>query len=807
MHRSILNKMKEDILWVDADGKISFCNKHLLNKLHYASLEGVAFNALVDLGNNTSDLEPMEGKKVFFIDEAGKHLQAEVDIMADSEEDKPFYWILVKRWHNDNYTKEELEQILDLMPYSIWIQDYKGKYRYTNRITLDEVKAVWKKEMTKEDFYDRNMTTMWGELITPLSEADDNEILAKGEMINEERFTILNGRKYSYHMTKVPLFDENGQIRSSICIMNSQIISKQIEEDLIVDYLNATQPTMVEAYTGEKYKNECRDSLQDVPYLNGPTMMAICKYQPKTGTIKVQGSIGADKALLKEVESLSIDGKTYEKLLNKELSWKDNLLEGLINKQIPQCQLIKQKIRVMHCPIQYNKECLGILLIGYPDKAIDQYGDKMVIENMSRNVAIIMNNIKLGKRVNKELMLRLRTEQQIEDIVDITFGLYAELDLKTLCWKQIRGWSELLGWDKKELSVAKGERFIYVEDKEEVLQKVHDILQHEKGGEMVSRFYCKDGQYKWIRWKGKLNSDGDLVIYGIDISKEIEILEQRKSYQRALELETDKTEFFADVSHEFKTPLNIIYGIIQLVELDMKELGEKKVDLIEAEKLFKYNGIMKQNILRLLRLINNIVDISKMGSGAYQVNLHNCDVIAAVEDITLSVAAYTKDKDVHIIFDTELEELNMACDVEKIERIMLNLLSNAVKYSNGTGNILVYMKQEDDHLVIQVTDNGVGIPEDKLDSIFRRFVKLNQSFTRKNEGSGIGLSLVKGLVEMMEGTITVTSKVNEGTCFTVKLPIKQMPLEDEEHKKCMSTANSRIEKCNIEFADIYSCVS
>ncbi|QXM05775.1 hybrid sensor histidine kinase/response regulator [Crassaminicella indica] len=258
-----------------------------------------------------------------------------------------------------------------------------------------------------------------------------------------------------------------------------------------------------------------------------------------------------------------------------------------------------------------------------------------------------------------------------------------------------------------------------------------------------------------------------------------------------------QTEFFANISHEFRTPLNLIFSTIQLFELCMQD----HLDIKEN----KYIKIMKQNCYRLLRLVNNLIDITKIDSGYFEIDLQNHNIVDIVENITLSISEYIERNDLKLIFDTDVEEKIIACDVDKIERIILNLLSNAIKFTKSGGNIIVKIYDKKEKVVISVKDTGKGIPKDKIDTIFERFMQIDKSLSRKREGSGIGLSLVKALVEMHGGEIFVKSEYGKGTEFIIELPAKVLPIEDEAIKKDDGyNEHNYIESINIEFSDIYS---
>lgn len=274
------------------------------------------------------------------------------------------------------------------------------------------------------------------------------------------------------------------------------------------------------------------------------------------------------------------------------------------------------------------------------------------------------------------------------------------------------------------------------------------------------------------------------------------IKEDKLNLNKMQKIDKLRTDFFTNISHELRTPLNIILSALQL----MKSFNNLKCN---EEKSFKYFKSIKQNSLRLLKLINNLIDITKIDSGYFQIHTGNYNIVSIVEDITLSVAQYVENKSITLTFDTNTEEKFMACDPDKIERIMLNLISNAIKFTNSGGHIFINMFDENDYIVICVEDNGIGIPENDLDIIFERFRQASRPSSENYVGSGIGLSLVKSLVEMHGGEISVKSTYGKGTKFTIKLPVTindtaATPRENTNFNK------SNIEKVSIEFSDIYT---
>lgn len=247
-----------------------------------------------------------------------------------------------------------------------------------------------------------------------------------------------------------------------------------------------------------------------------------------------------------------------------------------------------------------------------------------------------------------------------------------------------------------------------------------------------------------------------------NIEKERIRLSEIKKYDRM------KTDFFANISHELRTPINLIFSAIQVYKLKLKECICEN----SCSDRYKYIKIMEQNCYRLLRLVNNLIDITKIDSGYFNIDEVNYNIVSLVEDTTLSIADYIKSKGLSIVFDTDVEEKIIACDPEEIERILLNLLSNAIKFTPRGGNIMVNVEDGNKSISIKVKDTGKGIPKEKLNSIFERFVQVDKSLARENEGSGIGLSLVKALVELHGGTISVKSKEGYGSEFIIHIPCK-----------------------------------
>ncbi len=371
--------------------------------------------------------------------------------------------------------------------------------------------------------------------------------------------------------------------------------------------------------------------------------------------------------------------------------------------------------------------------------------------------------------------------------------------------------------------VREGVKVIYVNSafvklfkynsKEEILNKPARSIVHEKGRKIVDRKMIESANFPFIPFKKEtlFSIDGQPVetevsTASIDFDNKrhviniIRSIEERTQYERLrLELEEKdnlRIEFFANICHELRTPINVIYSALQLQDIYMKQNN--------IELMTKYNNISKQNCYRLLKLCNNLIDINKLDSGFITPNMKLCNIVEVVESITSSVLPYIKSKNLNIIFDTNTEEKYIKCDFNFMERILLNLLSNSIKFSRDNGCIWVNVFGMKDEVIIIVKDNGIGLPENKQKVIFERFIQADKSFSRSCEGSGIGLSLVKSFVEIQGGTIKCRSKQEKETEFIIRFPVdkalEESALSLEENEFPSYKVGNTV--C-VEFSDIY----
>lgn len=279
------------------------------------------------------------------------------------------------------------------------------------------------------------------------------------------------------------------------------------------------------------------------------------------------------------------------------------------------------------------------------------------------------------------------------------------------------------------------------------------------------RILCEDGTYTWTRVNVMVRDfrpeDGiiDMVCVNYDIT-ELKETERKliAARDKAEELDRLKSAFLANMSHEIRTPLNAIVGFSSLLT-ETEDMKDRK----------QYMAIVQENTELLLQLISDILDLSKMESGAFEFVKSDTDVNLLCSEIIRSLRMKVP-AGVELVFEECLPGCHVWADKNRLNQVISNFINNALKFTFSGSITLGYYRQTDGYLRFYVRDTGMGIPKNKIKTVFDRFVKLN-SFVH---GTGLGLSICKSLVEQMGGTIGVESEEREGSCFWFTYPYQEM---------------------------------
>ena len=796
----LLEKVDEYILIVDYNGKIIFANGKFLKKFGYKKNELCNININEVIANEYLEIDKISAykngvsKELEIITKNSEKIKLESNIFIDEFKSKRSLFIISKDINESNLTKEHMELLLDNIYTGAFIKDASGKYLYFSK-HLSEFFGKSRDEIIgkcDEDIFPSN-------IVETFKETDKIVIESKVGKLYEDKINIF-GKKVTYETYKLPIYDGNNNLKYIVgsCkdtslqnIAKDEIFkhySKAIainadeSQDSLYELLNRISNSIIEHSNAQGLAINLydKDNLELKPYI---TLKNAAKTLGRVNKIRI--SKNEEKAIL--------DGKTYRgfKGINK-IRTKTDIEEIDVD-----IDAINGLEYLCIYPMIVRNELIGVLSMSYSKEDAPKYNQDTLFEEIAYKIAMLIKNYRLSQELKLENQKRKESEEELSLYLDVSVDLKATLNIHGCIIKANDSWEKVLGWSKAEIKAMHYSDLIHPDDIS-ILEYLYDsnyIVEEIKY--LTIRLLCKDNTYKWIELSLKYVKDKNVFMStGIDVTSRKEVEVEKKKLEEAIHLESIRNEFFGNISHEFKTPLNIILGIVQLIDKNIE------LDNITKENLIRHVDIMKQNSYRLLRLVNNLIDISRIDIGYYNLQPSNYNIVKVVEDITLSIAEYVKHKKINLIFNTDVEEITLACDPDKIERVILNLLSNAIKYTDDNGDIYVSLNKVNEDVVVSVKDSGVGIPNDKLELIFDRFGQANDILSRRCEGSGIGLSIVKSIVEMHGGKIDVFSEIGKGSEFVFNIPIKI--LEEENVILTCDNKDYHVEKCNIEFSDIYS---
>ena len=361
-------------------------------------------------------------------------------------------------------------------------------------------------------------------------------------------------------------------------------------------------------------------------------------------------------------------------------------------------------------------------------------------------------------------------------------------------------WTKSLGWATEEMLSKPWNDFVHPDDLEKtnniksVLVNEHEIYQFE------NRFLCKNGAYKWLSWNS-FPYKGENIMFGVarDITdRKIAELELKKAKEKAEESDRLKSAFLANMSHEIRTPMNGILGFAEL----LKEPG------LNGEEQQHYIRIIEKSGARMLNIINDIIDISKIEAGLMKIEMQRSNINEQIEHIYMFFKPEVEAKGMKLSFKTPLpvKEATITTDSEKVYAILTNLVKNAIKYSK-TGSIefgynCVENQNTASLLQFYVKDTGIGIPKDRQEAIFERFIQADIADKMARQGAGLGLSISKAYVEMLKGRIWVESEEGTGSTFYFTLPYNALRVKEVANQEfATSDKTNQVGKLNFLVAE------
>lgn len=370
-------------------------------------------------------------------------------------------------------------------------------------------------------------------------------------------------------------------------------------------------------------------------------------------------------------------------------------------------------------------------------------------QGLARQVALSLEKLKLYEDSEKQRITMKNVMNSIHEGIQLidNDGTIMQANQKFCEIMNCDNPEQLISMGYDEWSESLKER---VQSAEELIAFIQNAV-HEKNEIGISYVFELDGETKKVIQiyseslvqKGK--KLGTVIVYR-DITKEYEV-DQMKS------------EFVSTVSHELRTPLSSVLGFTELMLT--REL--------KPERQRKYLTTIHQEAFRLTSLINDFLDVQKMESGSQEFDKKYHSILPIIEDVIDVQKINSKTHTFDI--DVQTEKLSVFGDRDKLSQVFMNLISNAVKYSPKGGKVQVTLRNNENHLIIDVKDEGLGIPKTAIQNLFTKFYRVDNSDRRKIGGTGLGLAIVKEIVKAHQGDISVESSLGEGSTFTVKFPL------------------------------------
>ncbi|WP_244835202.1 ATP-binding protein [Clostridium sp. BJN0001] len=685
------------------------------------------------------------------------------------------------------YSLEDLEKLINSLPYEVSLQNEKGEYVFVNNLLLETLK------IDKEDIIGKKPDEVFAPGDAKIMKKVYNNVINRGKGIFTEIKSDTNGKWYDLYKTVI----DNNYVA---CIVNECNVNifKAYDNFYYEDESNSLEYSDMLC---DKNQNE------STYYELKKRFTSLCKniqYKIKADGINVYLVNDRTNELYEFIKTGENIDK-YPEVKECIRNFKKRGIENYDEILSTQCKGTynsnknnKDRGVIKYFPIKYGLKFMGFIAVYYIDENLIKFEADDFLKSICYKVGIICKNTKIRRRLEKVSRENEESKEELKAFLETASDVWSIIKKDGTFIKMSKNITNIFGWSEDEVFKYNYKDLIHPDDTKLALEYLHKTgnTNGEKRNDLISRFKCKNGEYKLVQWSATSKNDNNIIILtGKDVTFQKKLEEENKKIHDELEFETLKTEFFMNMSHEFRTPINIILSSVQLINMYLQNN--------EPEKSLKNLLYIKQNSYRLLKLVNNILDINKIDSGSCKLNLENCNIIDVIEKTVSSVVRYAKSFDSNITFDTDEEEVVTSCDTDKIERIMLNLLSNALKYVNKNGKIRVKINTDRKKKIICVSiwDNGIKIKKEDSEKIFDRFTRVDNSLTRICEGGGMGLTLTKSLVELHGGRIWVNTNIKEGAEIKFTLPIKTVYSKENKYYKKF---DSKIERCNIEFSDIYS---
>ena len=595
------------------------------------------------------------------------------------------------------------------------------------------------------------------------------------------------------------LQEENNRLKSLLKIQENEMTSKNHIEDLIdIEKLKNifSKFSKLTGYTTGFIRQDTRDILISTgwtdtckTYHRGTESSAhICK---ESNAELTKNLIESHHISMRECQHGMVDGATPIIIDGEHLA---DVFSGQVLFHKPNIEEFK-----------LNAKEFGYDMDNYL-KAVDKI--KIISKEKLQEVLEFLSAIsemvaEVGKDKKEYLKLNALLENKVQDRVQETeslLSLFDESDNVLFKWNNDTSWSvsfvsrsvsKLLGYSKFEFenNTISYASCIHPDDLEAVMNEVKFASLNGKRffSHKPYRVKTKDGTFKWILDNTVIVRDEkDEIIHYLGYLSDITELKdyQRKlleSRDKAIEAEKSKDTFLSNMSHEIRTPLNAIVGFVQILKKE-----------IQNEEHKKYLSIIDESSHSLLSIIEDILDFAKLRSGKLNILKKEYDIHKELSTVLKLFKQSAKLKNIkyNVLYEGNFQKL-IRLDKDRINQILSNFLSNAIKFTPENGNISITINLTNEQLLISVKDSGIGMSEEQQSRIFLEFEQARTDTAHEYGGAGLGLAISLKLAHLMQGDISVTSKLNEGTLFSIYIPVETTNTSIKEKTQIEESTNTK----------------
>ena len=382
-----------------------------------------------------------------------------------------------------------------------------------------------------------------------------------------------------------------------------------------------------------------------------------------------------------------------------------------------------------------------------------------VIGNIFLNEDIITGIVMDNTELKKAQLLINKKNTEFENYFNNSLDLFCIADLDCSFKRLNRNWNIVLGYDTKDMIGKKMLEYTHADDLNVTIKSIEFLIKHGKTEGFINKIRAIDGSYKYIEWKASL-FDNKIYASARDITEskiiQKELVMAKESAETSNKL---KDAFIANISHEIRTPLNGIVGMTELLQESFSGLiGNKEKEYFQA---------INQASSRIVKTIDMILNYSRIQAGDLPVNVVNIDLQNTIENILHSYKPIAENKSVNLIFECNCRDTEIATDLYCLTEAILSIVDNSVKFTNE-GFVKIYLQRDiNDILRLDIQDTGIGISKEYLNCIYEPYSQEEIGYSRSYEGIGLGLSLVKKFLTIIDAKLEVVSEKNKGTTFSI----------------------------------------